>query len=157
MWLTGLRLAFQSAEHPSSIIFPLYTGLACIPTSDPTGNCTQGSYPVYVVDAGQTSDIQHAINFARDHNICLVIKNTGHDFAEKSAGFASLSIRTHHLKDITFIEHYGDESTPYSGPAFKAGAGVQTREIYAPAREHEVMIVGGEGEVTSFLSHVNVL
>lgn len=133
-------------------MFPLYTGLSCIPTNDPTsGNCTQGTYPVYVVDARKTSDIQHAVNFARDHNVRLVIKNTGHDFAGKSAGFASLSIRTHHLKDITFVEHYSDGSTPYSGPALKASAGAQSRDVYAAAREHGVMVVGGEGEVKATL------
>ncbi|KAL4265464.1 oxygen-dependent FAD-linked oxidoreductase family protein [Pleurotus pulmonarius] len=139
------------AGHPSSIMFPLYTGLACIPTADPTsGNCTQGTYPVYVVDARKTSDIQHAVNFARNHNIRLVIKNTGHDFAGKSAGLASLSILTHHLKNIAFIDHYNDASTSYTGPALKVSAGAQSRDVYAAARDHGVMVVGGEGETVGF-------
>ncbi|KXN81948.1 O-methylsterigmatocystin oxidoreductase [Leucoagaricus sp. SymC.cos] len=130
-------------------MFPLYTGLSCIPTTDPnSGNCTQGTYPIYVVDAHKTSDVQAAVNFARSHNIRLVIKNSGHDFAGKSAGFGSLSIRTFNFKNISLINNFTSGS--FSGPAFKVGAGVQVREIYAAAHQYGLTVVGGEGQTVGF-------
>ncbi|KAJ8516728.1 hypothetical protein ONZ45_g5994 [Pleurotus djamor] len=137
------------ADHLSSVMFPLYTGLSCIPTTNPTsGNCTQGTYPIYVVDAHEVPDVQSAVNFARNHNIRFVIKNSGHDFAGKSAGYASLSIRTFNLKGIQYIPDFQDQA--YSGPAFKVGAGVQVREIYAAAHSHGLVVVGGEGQTVGF-------
>jgi hypothetical protein len=51
----------------------------------------------------------------------------------KSGGAGSLSVWTHGLKDIAFIENY--ESDDYSGPAIKAGSGAQGFELYAAARD----------------------
>ncbi|KKY39953.1 putative fad-dependent isoamyl alcohol [Diaporthe ampelina] len=39
------------------------------------------------------------IKFAKDNNIRLVIKNTGHDFAGKSTGAGSLSLWTHNMNE----------------------------------------------------------
>lgn len=122
---------------------PWYEGNTCIPTSEPSLSCTLGGTPVYVLNATGAADIQTAVNFARDNNVRLVIKNTGHDFSGKSAGAGSLSIWTHHLKGLDFIESYG--SDVYDGPAFKLGAGVQAQDAYAAADEHQVTIVAGEG------------
>lgn len=54
-----------------------------------------------------------------------------------------MSIRTHLLKDIEIIKSYN--SKHYSGPAIKAGSGVQVSELYAAAHEAGLMAVGGEG------------
>jgi hypothetical protein len=43
------------------------------------GNCTIGDAPRYVVNATTSDDIVRGIEFARKHNIRLVIRNTGHD------------------------------------------------------------------------------
>lgn len=129
---------------------PLFTGLSCLPTSDPTfGNCTQGTYPVYVVNARSVRDVQSTVNFARNLNLRLVIKNTGHDFAGKATGKGSLSIRTHLFQDILFIENYS--TSTYSGPVFKVGSGVQGRELYKIAKEYGYAIVGGEGVVSDYM------
>ena len=40
----------------------------------PKGNCTQGGSPVYVVNVTTVSQIQAAVNFARNRNVRLVIK-----------------------------------------------------------------------------------
>ena len=39
--------------------------------------CDQGNIPILGVDARQVSDIQAAVTFAAEHNLRLVIKNTG--------------------------------------------------------------------------------
>ena len=77
----------------------------------------------------------------------LVVKNTGHDFAGKSTGLGAVSIWTHNLKDIMFIDNYVDDSG-YRGPAIKAAAGVQAFELYRFANERGVVVVAGEGQVS---------
>lgn len=64
---------------------PLYTGNTCLPVDGNVEgrNCTLGGYPVYVLTARNPRDVQAGVNFARNHNIRLIVKNTGHDFAGK--------------------------------------------------------------------------
>jgi FAD/FMN-containing dehydrogenase len=126
------------------MLSPLYQGMTCQPPSlfNLTGTCEQGGYPLYVVNASGVAQIQLAVNFARNTGIRLVVKNTGHDFAGKSGGAGSLSVWTHHLKDIAFMPSYKDSE--YSGPAFKAGVGVQGYELYAAANQYGVIALGGE-------------
>ena len=87
-----------------------------------------------------------ALNFARNLNLRLVVKNTGHDFADKSIGAGALSLWTHKLNDIKFYPNYIYES--YSGPAFKLGAGVETADVYLAAEQNGVTVVGGECRVS---------
>ena len=42
-----------------------------------TGMCEQGSVPVIGVDARTVEDVQAAVNFAVQHKLKLVVKNTG--------------------------------------------------------------------------------
>lgn len=110
----------RSEDDPTSIMSPLYQGLTCLPDGwGPYGNCTMGGYPSYVVNVTNVAQIQLAVNLARNLNLRLVVKNTGHDFKGRSAGAGALSIWTHYLKDIEFVENYTLGN--YSGPVIKAG------------------------------------
>ncbi|ORY63332.1 uncharacterized protein BCR38DRAFT_371114 [Pseudomassariella vexata] len=135
-------------DHPTSVMSPFYQGATCMPIDGEPANCTLGGFPYYVVNATSVAHIQLAINFARTFNMRLVIKNTGHDFAGKSAGAGALSIWTHYLKGISYLSNYN--SSTYTGKAFKIGSGVQSYEIYAAADEHDVTVIGGEGETVGF-------
>lgn len=126
-------------------MWPIWQGRSCLPTNTTNGTCTLGAYPSYTVNISSVSQIQLALNFARNTNLRLVIKNTGHCFLGKSSGAGSLSIWTHHLKDIAFLPDYQDAS--YQGPALKVGAGVTVREVYTAAHEHGVSVLGGICEV----------
>lgn len=42
-------------------------------------SCDQGMVPTYAVVAESELDVSTAVKFARNHNITLVVKNTGHD------------------------------------------------------------------------------
>ena len=42
--------------------------------------CTLGGFPEYVVNVSTAAQVQLAVNFARNLNIRLVIKNTGHEY-----------------------------------------------------------------------------
>ncbi|KAL4746443.1 hypothetical protein BDW72DRAFT_210436 [Aspergillus terricola var. indicus] len=131
-------------DDPTSIMLPLYEGRTCMPPGyNYTDTCTQGGYPTYVVNATTVAQIQMAVNFARNLNLRLVVKNTGHDFNGKAAGKGALSIWTHWLKDKAFYPKYHADNG-YVGPAIKFGAGAQVWEAYEFANENGVTVVGGE-------------
>ncbi|KAF2464847.1 FAD binding domain-containing protein [Lindgomyces ingoldianus] len=132
---------------PIEMMSPVAQGMTCLPPNIfDSHNCTRGGFPMYVINATTPKHIQLGVNFARNTGVRLVVKNTGHDFLGKSGGADSLSIWTHYFKDITYIENFVDKKIGYSGPAFKAGAGVQALEIYKAASEKGRTVVGGEGE-----------
>lgn len=135
------------------MLSPVYQGLTCQPTTDPTDSCTMGGYPYYAINATSISQVQHGIDFARNTGVRLVVKNTGHDFSGKSGGAGALSIWTHNFKDIKYLKRYNAPGTDWSGSAFKVGAGVQAFEIYKVAQEHGLMVVGGEGQVFHPIYH----
>ena len=139
--------SYTHIDDPTEVLSPLYQGLTCQPpTIYDSGNCTLGGYPAYVIKAKTVFDIQSGINFARNDNLRLIVKNTGHDFAGHSSGYGALSIWTHVLKDMMFFDDYVNEAE-YRGPAIKAGAGVQAFELYRFANDHGVVAVAGEGQV----------
>ncbi|KAL4806377.1 FAD binding domain protein [Aspergillus unguis] len=131
-------------NDPTSIMLPLYEGRTCMaPGYNYTSSCTQGAYPTYVVNATTVMQIQLAVNFARNQNLRLVVKNTGHDFNGKAAGKGALSIWTHWLKDKEFYDLYVSDNG-YVGPAIKVGAGVQVWEANEFAKENGATTVTGE-------------
>ncbi|EHL03696.1 FAD-binding protein [Glarea lozoyensis ATCC 20868] len=130
------------AQDPTSVMSPLYQGKTCMPENGNTSTCELGGFPSYVVNATRVSQIQLAVNFARNLNIRLVVHNTGHDFLGKSTGAGALSIWTHHLKSVDLITDY--KSFSYSGPALKLGSGIQVADLYAAADKFGYTAVGGE-------------
>lgn len=51
------------------------------------GGCEMGNYPVYVVKAVRREDVKAGVEFASEHGLRLVVKNTGHDFLVYSPDF----------------------------------------------------------------------
>jgi len=139
-------------NDPIEMMSPVAQGLTCAPPNlyDSHG-CSRGGFPLYVVNATEPKHVQLAVNFARNSGVRLVVKNTGHDFLGKSGGKDALSIWTHWMKDIEYIEEYVDPQFGYSGPAFKAGSGVQAFELYRAAHEKGRVVVGGEGETVGIM------
>jgi hypothetical protein len=136
-------------DDPLEMMSPVYQGLTCLPPSIyDSKNCTLGGFPLYVLNATTPKHVQAGINFARTTGVRLVIRNTGHDYSGKSGGAGSLSIWTHHMKDLVYVADYVDKSQSYSGPAFKAGAGVQAFEIYEAAHEKRRIVLGGDCAVS---------
>ncbi|KAI1504031.1 hypothetical protein F5X99DRAFT_68091 [Biscogniauxia marginata] len=114
-------------------------GNTCVVSLTPQGNCTRGGFPEYVVNATNVKHIQTAVNFARNKNIRLVIKNTGHDFGGRSVGAGSISIWTHYLKDLEFLSTYSMGN--YSGMAIRMGAGVEAWEVSNIMAAHNITVV----------------
>ena len=124
-------------------MWPLYEDLTCLPPGlrAQSNTCTLGGYASYSVNVSNVAQIQLALNFARHTNVRLVVKNTGHDFADKSLGAGALSIWTHNLRELKFLKDYVYGT--YKGPAFKVGAGVLTEDVYLLAEQVGVTAVGG--------------
>ncbi|KAH8632196.1 hypothetical protein IG631_13879 [Alternaria alternata] len=136
------------SDDPASILSQWASGNTCTPTSQPDSNCTQGGWPEYVIKATTVRHIQLAVNFARNQNIRLVIKNSGHDFNGKSIGGYSLSVWTHNLKGIAYDPSYTSPTGSYTGRAVTYAAGVQAYEGSTLMRQKNmVMIVAGGGTV----------
>ncbi|KAJ3573628.1 hypothetical protein NPX13_g4624 [Xylaria arbuscula] len=136
-------------------------GSSCVATLTPAGNCTRGGFPEYVVNATSAKHVQGAVNFARDNNIRLVIKNTGHDFGGRSVGAGSLSVWTHWLKHTEFIPSY--TIGEYSGMAVRIGSGVEAWEVSNLMAANNITVVaagcntvGGTGGWLSTGGHSTV-
>ncbi|KAI8634142.1 FAD/FMN-containing isoamyl alcohol oxidase MreA [Xylariaceae sp. FL1651] len=134
---------FPETHEPSSSspMAYIHSNNSCNPFLTPDTPCTLGNHVTYAINATSTTDFQTGIKFARDHNVRLVIRNTGHDYIGKSTGAHSLSIWTHYLKSMDLISEY--QSASYTGPAIKVGAGVASVEAYAFADSYGLMVVGG--------------
>lgn len=73
-WSTGLF----HADDPISTDSNNFNNDSCLP--DPTTPCSGEGYPIYVVNATNAKQVKTGVDFARKHNIRLVIKGTGHDY-----------------------------------------------------------------------------
>jgi hypothetical protein len=73
-WSTG---AFH-ADDPISTDSNNFNNDSCLP--DPTTPCSGEGYPIYVVNATNPNHVKIGVDFAREHNIRLVVKGTGHDY-----------------------------------------------------------------------------
>ncbi|PWW74392.1 FAD-binding domain-containing protein [Tuber magnatum] len=120
---------------------PFYANRSCDPFTPIDSPCQVGAYIRYAINVTEPADIIAGIEFAKKNNVRLVIRNTGHDYVGRSSGPGSLSLWTHHLKDIEYIPGYKSEA--YCGPALKVGAGVQGIEAYIVANRNGVVVVGG--------------
>ncbi|KAK3292174.1 uncharacterized protein B0H64DRAFT_364894 [Chaetomium fimeti] len=146
----GLRNQWTKEEtyfpDPVNVMSPYFQNNSCTPFAEDEGvfestaACQMGNVPVYAINVRGAGDVKAGFRFARDKNVRLVVKNTGHDYLGRSNGQGSLSLWTHNLKDMTFLDYASDR---YTGPAVKIGAGVQAFEIYKAATERGLRFVGG--------------
>ncbi|KAK2800327.1 hypothetical protein FQN49_008932, partial [Arthroderma sp. PD_2] len=124
----------------SSVMSPFFANASCDPFLTTNPQCVIGTYVQYAVAATSTEDFQKTIAFAKERNLRLVVRNTGHDFHGKSTGAGALAIWTQGIKDITPMDYKSDA---YTGPAMKIGAGVLGSEAYEVAHDNNVVIIGG--------------
>ncbi|KAL4757739.1 putative isoamyl alcohol oxidase [Aspergillus foveolatus] len=124
----------------SSIMQQFFTNRSCDPF-DEESSCELGNYVSYAVDVSSSADVVAAIKFAQQNNIRFVIKNTGHDYLGRSTGAGALSVWTHHLNSIEYLDW--SDST-YSGPAYKLGSGVMGYEVLEATHAQGYVLVGGE-------------
>lgn len=106
-----------------------------------------GHASAYAVEAANSKDIAAAVNFAREHNIKLVIKGAGHDYLGRSSAPNSLLIWTHNMRDMTYHKAFvpsgcGKDVKPTE--AITAGAGTRWMDLYHNVTtEHNRYAQGG--------------
>jgi len=69
-----LRDGRATLNDPITVLTAWPQGDTCLATANPVGNCTQGGYPVYVVNVTTAKHVQAGVNFARNNHIRLIIK-----------------------------------------------------------------------------------
>ena len=131
--------------------------------------CIQGSITPVGVDARSGSDVQAAVNFAKKHNLKLVVKSTGHDFLGRSTARGGFLIWTHNMKQTLYNPTFVPKGAPvttentFNGDlpfmfshlrllmityvsytsAVTFGAGVQWSEAFDFVEKHGRFVVGG--------------
>ncbi|XP_066930938.1 uncharacterized protein [Clytia hemisphaerica] len=101
---------------------------------------------VKVVEARTVAHIKTAVDFARKHNMRIVVKGTGHEYNGRSNAPDSLLIWTYHMSEIIFHDQLS-----WDCPACKdekvtsvtVGAGVVWGDIYAAANRKNLYVQGG--------------
>jgi len=61
-------------DDPVTVLTSWPQGDTCPVSLRPVGNCTQGGFPLYVVNVSTVAQVQAAVNFARNRNVRLVVK-----------------------------------------------------------------------------------
>lgn len=82
---------------------------------------------VYAIEAGETTDVVAAINFARNHNLRLVVKGGAHSYQGRSSSEDSLLIWTRKMNDIALHDAFVPQGcsgnvSPQPGVSIGAGA-----------------------------------
>jgi len=88
---------------------------------------------VYAVAATSTADVVAAIDFARDHNLRLVVKGGGHSYQGTSNAPDSLLVWTRHMNSVTLHDSFvaqGCAGTQAPQPAVTVGAGAMWADAY---------------------------
>ena len=120
---------------------PYWLNNTCSPFDGPEGSCSLGNLASYAIDVVDKDSVIAGIKFAREKNIRLTIKNTGHDILGRSTGRGALALWTHHLKDVKVLQEY--TGSVYKGPAIKLGAGIQVHEAYQIATANGLRVAAG--------------
>jgi hypothetical protein len=74
----GFLTSIWHTNDPVSSIVNNWNNDTCLPL--PTVPCSSEGYPVYVVNATSKEDVKAGVNFARERNVRLIVKGTGHDY-----------------------------------------------------------------------------
>jgi len=114
-------------------------------------NAWESMPSVYAVAAKSTSDVVAAINFARIHNLRLVVKGGGHSYQGTSNSADSLLIWTRAMNKIIVHENFiakGCETKQKSQPAVTLEAGAMWMQAYDAVTTRAGRYVQGGGCAT---------
>jgi hypothetical protein len=72
----------HSLNSSSSVMEPFFANQSCDPFTAQSTPCQLGNYVSYAVNVSCVADVQAALSFARDNNIRIVVRNTGHEYVQ---------------------------------------------------------------------------
>jgi len=111
----------------------------------------QPAASAYVVAARNASDVRAAVNFAREHNLRLVVKGGGHSYQGTSNAPDSLLVWTRAMKDIVMHDDFvaqGCQGKIAPQPAVTLDAGVMWIDAYDAVTTRAGRYVQGGGCTT---------
>jgi FAD binding domain-containing protein len=111
IWRSDQPGSMQNTNF-ETFIFPNHTISTCFLNTSLGIPCGQGSVPPVGVDARSASDVQAAVNFAKQHNLKVVVKNTGHDYLGRSTARGGFLIWTHFMKEIVYNSSFIPDGAP---------------------------------------------
>src|SRR5258706_13129465 len=104
--------------------------------------------PVYAVAARNSSDVAAAVNFAREHELRLAVKGTGHSDQGTSDAADSLLVWTRAMNQVSLHERFvaeGCEGKQEPVPAVTAEAGAVWIDLYTAVTTEAGRYVQGGG------------
>ncbi|KAI8576922.1 hypothetical protein K450DRAFT_254247 [Umbelopsis ramanniana AG] len=106
--------------------------------------CSQGNLPTFAANVSNVADVQKAVQFASEHNLRLVIKNSGHDYIGRSTAADAFSIWTRHLNDITLHDAFVPNNTNAAPTtAVTVQTGVRLIDLYEATAHKDLVVVAG--------------
>jgi hypothetical protein len=102
----------------------------------------------YAVVASSTADVVAAVNFARTHNLRLVVKGGGHSYQGTSNASDSLLVWTRQMKDIQLHDAFVGQGCKTAQPAVSIGAGAMWIDAYDAVTTKAGRYVQGGGCTT---------
>ena len=105
----------------------------------------------FAVAAAKTGDVVVAVNFAREHNVRLVVKGGGHSYHGASSSADSLLIWTRAMNDVVLHDAFvpdGGAGAIAPGPAVSVGAGAIWVHVYDAVTTRANRYVQGGGCMT---------
>jgi FAD/FMN-containing dehydrogenase len=100
---------------------------------------------VYAVAAGSTADVVAAVNFARQHNLRLVVKGGGHGYQGTSNSPDSLLVWTRAMNDVSLHDAFVAQGCKTAQPAVTIGAGAMWADAYEAVTTRGGRYVQGGG------------
>ncbi|GAD93892.1 conserved hypothetical protein [Paecilomyces variotii No. 5] len=149
----GYLDSFTLEKSPIGYQYSPIDTCAPLNTSEPLAGqpmCDLGNAPVYSINATESDHVAAGIKFAKDNNVRLVIKSTGHDIRGRSQGYGSLSIWMQNMRpELKFEEKYTSSSnkscpSDWTGSTITICAGYVWNDVYSFAAKHGVIVVGGD-------------
>ncbi|KAK3694284.1 hypothetical protein B0T22DRAFT_506654 [Podospora appendiculata] len=139
---------FHQAD-PISTYWNQWNNDSCLPEGGLP--CSGQGYPVHVINATTSDHARLGVDYARRHNIRLVIKSSGHEFLGRSGAPNALSIWTHHIKGVQVHDSFSPRhcNVKILSTAITAGSGMQMEELYSALDALNQTIVGGGGRTVS--------
>ncbi|KAF4909658.1 FAD-linked oxidoreductase ZEB1 [Colletotrichum fructicola] len=137
------RFDFHKAD-PVSVMWDNWSNDTCLP--DAAYLCRADGYSAFVVNATTPEHVKFGVDFAREKNVRLIVKSTGHDYLGRSFAPGSLSIWVHHMQDVQYhgagFQLAGSDIT-IEGNALTVGGGTELYNAQKALAEHGQAIVGG--------------
>ncbi|MBI2809847.1 MAG: FAD-binding oxidoreductase [Candidatus Melainabacteria bacterium] len=102
----------------------------------------------YAVAVQNVNDIVAAVKFAKQHNVKLVVKGTGHDYLGRSNAPDSLLVWTHPMRNIAVVDAFKPVGAPAAlagVPAVTVEAGARWLEVYREVTTRNNRYVQGGG------------